>query len=290
MESVTLIIDESGAKGYSDKHEMEEGEFGILAGFLVPDEILNKVVDDFNELLSSYSPVGKKIHITDLESSIQNELRNKIYTYFKTYEVLWIYEAIYVEGYNKYVNSFNRVNKHYPRIKISKNKKQKSLHLDLFKGCFSKALDLILRYMDKPVNINVITDRVDEKILKNLKKIASSVLAIGELSTISTTGYDTETENVFKHSVTFKRSGDRANFPDGSDISFSIAIQESSLTFVADILVNSVYHHLKNNAVGKNLNSKEAINDHELSYLARGITVESSGSITDRIFSHPNYR
>lgn len=291
MESVTFVIDESGAKGYSDNHEAEVGEFGVLAGFIIPDDILNKVTYGLNELLNGYGLDVKKIHITDLEPNIQMEIRDKIYKYFKDHEVFWVYEAIYVEGYNKYVNSFERKrNKHYPRIKISKNKKRKSLHADLFKGCFSKALDLTLRFFEKPLNINILTDNIDEGTLKKFKKVANSVLSISEPTTLVTTAYNTETKSVFKRSITVKYCTGTNNYSDGSEIEFSIAIQESALTFVADILVNSVYYHLKNNAIGKKLNTKDAINGHELSYLVRGITMDSSGSIADKIFSHPNMK
>lgn len=288
MDSVTLVIDESGAKGYSDKKEAELGELGVIAGFLVPNDVLDQVVHDFNELFCDYKFDKKKIHTTDLAPAIQNKLREKVFSYFKSHQVFWVYEAIYVEGYHRYANFFKRDrNKHYPRIKASKNKIKKLLHVDLFKGCFTKALDLTLSYMERPLDIKVVTDRVDEKTLKKFEKEVYLILS-GEHRTITRSGYDSETNSVFKRELTIKRCKENNTYPDGTNINCSIKIEESTLTFVADILVNSVYHHLKKNAIGKNLNTYGAIQGHELSGLVKGNILDSSGSLADRIFYHPN--
>ena len=51
MPSVTFVIDESGAKGYSDNREKFKGEIGVVAGVLVPTERLPLVSSEIKQII-----------------------------------------------------------------------------------------------------------------------------------------------------------------------------------------------------------------------------------------------
>lgn len=98
MNTVFLVIDESGAKGYSDKKESYPGEVGVMAGFLIPEKYILMVRNELEEIKANYFS-DSKIHITDLESEDQESLRSEIYDYFIKRNIICVFEAIYSEGF-----------------------------------------------------------------------------------------------------------------------------------------------------------------------------------------------
>ena len=93
MAKVVFVLDESGAKGYSDNTESELGELGVMAGYLIPSDCLDSVRNDLEAIRSNFFTEGK-VHITDLIPHQQEELRNRIFTYFIQRNIKWVYEAV----------------------------------------------------------------------------------------------------------------------------------------------------------------------------------------------------
>lgn len=98
MEKIILVIDESGAKGYSDQQESYSGEVGVMAGFLIPDKRLKEVRKDLEDIRQRYLTNGK-LHIADLDPTQQETLRKDIFKYFLNSKIHCVYEAIHVEGF-----------------------------------------------------------------------------------------------------------------------------------------------------------------------------------------------
>jgi hypothetical protein len=97
MQSVTLVVDESGAKGFSDNREAVIGELGVIAGLLIPSKCVSRVETDISSIVSGLSSTGK-LHITDLDLSAQQKLREELFSYLLGVSACCVYEAIYVEG------------------------------------------------------------------------------------------------------------------------------------------------------------------------------------------------
>ena len=76
MKEVIFVLDESGAKGYSDNTERYLGELGVVAGYLLPSECLIRVVTELEAIRSNFFTDGK-IHITDLSPEQQEAERVK---------------------------------------------------------------------------------------------------------------------------------------------------------------------------------------------------------------------
>ena len=175
MEEIYLVIDESGAKGYSDNVESFEGEIGLMAGFIVPSAALKEIRSDLQAIRNRFLTT-EKVHITDLQSEQQHELREDLYQYIKDKNISCIYEAIYVQGFFDCFDDFKKKLKSTKQsirsnIKIPDQKIKELLHAALFEGVFCKALAYCINngYNGK-YKINVITDRIDQSIKKSSKK------------------------------------------------------------------------------------------------------------------------
>ena len=296
METVVLVMDESGAKGYSDKQESFPGELGVMAGFLLPEKHLACVSDDLNLIRDKYV-LAKKCHITDLPPKDQSCLRSDIFDYFKLRHIFWVYEATYVEGLHQHSESLKKLvteTKHdrKSKIKVSTKIRNDSLHIKLFLGAFGKGLSLAMDLVGPDLHVKVITDQVDSKLLKMFNTEACHLLHVGEPKTSVVTGFDSESKQLFRGTIKSEVTSGSEVLGDLSKVTYSISCTDSSLTFAADVVANSVHHHLKSwqqQSVGQALNSIEAIKGHVLAELVYG-TYDAAQApwITDAMYMHPN--
>ena len=87
MRHFLFVLDEAGAKGYSDKMECQPGELGVMAGYLVPYSWLDSVKAELDPMRARLLPNGKT-HITDLLARQQEELRKNIFEFFMRRNIL----------------------------------------------------------------------------------------------------------------------------------------------------------------------------------------------------------
>ena len=106
-----------------------------------------------------------------------------------------------------------------------------------------------------------------------------------------TTGFDTKTKQVVRGTITTKIASGLDALGDFSGVSYTIVCEDSPLTLAADVLVNSVNHHLKSHqarCIGVALNTENAIVSHPLSSLVYGALNDAKGNyFADAIFMHP---
>ena len=296
MPSVTFALDESGAKGYSDNREKVKGELGVVAGVLVPTEHVSRVVSDIGEITERFRTNGK-LHITDLQPSDQEFLRNQIFSYLALVNARWVYEAMYVEGlYSsaQLVSSLRENAKKNIRsgVKVPSNEKKYLLHSQLLLGAFGKAVAFCLDNVGNTVHLNVITDQLDNSIVKKFKIDANRILNIGKKSERKVTGFDTATQKVVTGSITTEITEGVDALGDFSGVTYEVAVSDSPLTLVADIIANSVHHHLsslQDKEPGCRLNTLESIRGHQLDEFVYGVTGLESDTpqVADTIFRHP---
>jgi len=297
MQSVTFALDESGAKGYSDNREKVRGELGVVAGVLVPGEHLTRVTSDIELIIEKFKTKGK-LHITDLPSSHQEALRNEIFTYLSSVNARWVYEAMYVEGLYSYAQLVSSIrdkakeNRH-SSVKVSGNEKKDLLHSELLLGAFGKAVAFCCDYVGEEAHLNVITDQLDSPIIKAFRKDADRLLNVGNKKEYEVTGFDIDTQNVVRGSISTEVIEGHDVLGDFSGISYKIEVSDSPLTLVADIIANSIHHHLSSlqaNNPGCQLNTLDAISGHPLSELVYGVTGQEIDTlqIADTIFRYPS--
>ncbi len=258
MVKVYLIIDESGAKGYSNNKEKIEGEFGVMAGYLIKDNNIQKVKLFFKEYFE-YNTKSKKIHITDLSNNEQKNYRDKLYNLFINHKISWIYNAIYVNGF----------------YNANENLSKELLHEELLKGVFTKAVSLVYdTYKDKNIHIEVITDTIDNTTLKKFNKCLNDFISISTNKNIERIhkkpNKETQRSEEFKLTTKVKLDPNISIF---ESLTYNVQCENNSLTFVADVLANTTNHYLKERVnIDKDivLNSLDAIKNHPLSHLVYG--------------------
>ena len=80
METVILVLDESGSKGYDNNQEQTQGEFGVMAGFALPESKAPQFLSGLSAIVKPFQSEGK-LHMTDLSPSKQKLLRKNLFQY-----------------------------------------------------------------------------------------------------------------------------------------------------------------------------------------------------------------
>lgn len=248
-----LVIDESGAKGYSKTNEKCKEEIGVMAGFLYSPEEVEEIKQCMDQMIGPRE--NKKIHITDSGSS--DKLREKVFLLMKKSKIRWFYQAIYVEGLYQSEFDDNRGGTCDPK---------KLLHSELFQGMLIMAISLATQLDIKYLDLQVLTDNIDKGVLNQFNKTKEDVQALY----LEKTSKIYKSKNEYAFVTTQITSNDS---PAIEDLDINIVCdQNSSLTIMADVLANSVRYYL-NKAVTENdeekeyslfLNNKQALKKHPL--------------------------
>lgn len=296
MRSVTFVVDESGAKGFSDNREVVVGELGVMAGLVIPTECVSRVEADISSIVSGLRST-EKLHITDLDLDAQQKLRKSLFSYLLSVRACWVYEAMYVEGLHSHqqlVSDMRAAAKAQRRskIKLSGNARLASLHQELFSGAFGKGVAFCIDHLGNEVSIDVIIDRVDGNALKSFDEAALRLLNAGSHKETRVSGFDPDSKTVVRGSVTTEITAGLDQLGDFTGITYNISQSTSVLTLAADVVANSVHHHLKSLQASKPgcaLNTADAIAGHPLANIVYGVTTEASlmPQVADTIFRHP---
>lgn len=297
MDKAYFICDESGAKGYSENREKYEGEIGVIAGFIIPESYILEVRLELDLIRDKYLTEGK-LHITDLESKQQEQLRYDIFEYIIGKQIPCVYEAIHVEGFyenSKFltglIEEFKKSS--HSKIKTSNNPRKELLQTELFQGAFGKAVAFCIDFINKETQLIIITDQIDYSIKKKYQSAAERLLSIGEIeSSKDITAFNSETKEILKGNITQTINDPHGVLGDFSGISFKIEIEDSSLTLAADVVANSLNYHFKNREgklIGDSLHTVVAIKNHPLQSLIYGTWVENDIKyFSDAIYQHPS--
>lgn len=294
MKKVHFICDESEAKGYADKNEKYPYEIGVVAGYFLPSDSLDEVNNDLETLTDKYKVDGK-LHIADLEPSQQESIRNDIFDYFIKKNIICAYEVIYSGGFHDNHKRLEETKGKFPRsgqssISITTKPKKEMLHVQLLTGAFAKAISFCLDNLDDKFHLEIITDRVDKKIVDMFKKEADRLIKHLPSERI-VKGYDKEKgQKVYSKTTTDIVNPDNYLL-DLSKVEYSVSVSDSPLTVAADILANSINYYFKSKNIdekGVLPNSPEAIPDHPLFRLFYGIWENKDiNYFSDAIFMHP---
>lgn len=261
MEKYYLIIDESGAKGYSKNPEQHDGEFGVMAGFLMPGEYYELYKDRFEMFVGAHNYAGKR-HITDIPVEVQQSSRERIFEVFRRGKIPWFYEAIFTQGLYESEFLEGRGGSH--------NGKE-SLHAKLFMGLMIKVFACLHKFRDDEIELIVISDRIDSGVVRIFEKEIAPYLALlhGQPIEGKFTVYDRETQQVKKYTTKSAMSPE-SKAQKYLSVHIQIICEDSAVTFAADTLANSAHYYIKKNYEEKRitqLNSKQAVSGHPLESL-----------------------
>lgn len=292
MNKLYLICDESGAKGFSDIDEQFEGEFGIFAGYFLTDKNYEKMKLEFQSIYEKYLTNNGKLHITDLDSTSQETLRNDVFSLIANNNLIIVYEAISVRGYKLNSDMISQIrNENIDNLKdkfsFSKNIDVSRLHTDLFAGIFGKSIAFGLdNFGEKEqLNVEVITDKMDKKIKKEFEHKAQELIAPFPSSS-KIKAFDKSAKKPLAKEITF--NSPQLQNDAISKVKFQIKVQDDALTLIADIIANSLYYFIKEEIVKNlsvNLNSNDAVVNYPLLKQIYGLSNEINVNfVSDIIF------
>ena len=247
MNEIYLICDESGSKGFSDKDEMFEGEFGVFAGYFLNEKNFQQMLAIFESIYCKYPVKNGKLHITDLDKTLQEQLRADIFEIFIKNKIPCVYEAISVKGYKGAADriadikneSIKALNKNYS---FSKNPHKDRLHSELFQAIFGKSIAYLLDFFANSKRIIVITDNIDAPLKKEFENKAIELIK-PFLSGTEIKAFDKNKKRPVSKEMKFGST--ELENDDISNIGFEINVEDNSLTLIADILANSIHYYFK---------------------------------------------
>ena len=263
-----FYFDESGYKGYL-QDKPDENDFCLIAGLLisVTDEpkVLSRLTELFNSIVISD---GEKLHATDIFKDGKNpNVKSQFLDFIKNEPTIHIFHsAVYCIGvyndraFTQNVLDTNKIDNSSNPIKTSLNKKKENIyHVPL--------TDIIIK-LDEFCNtdcnkLNLITDRIDESIEKESKKVINQINE-NETSSVHT-GFDTINKSVVSKTLTINIKGFDLSVNHIKEL--TIDYLNSNLTIAADIIVNLIFRHLKSkieNGFNNGLNGNEVFEDFEL--------------------------
>ncbi|QKE61884.1 hypothetical protein HNE05_00370 [Aquipseudomonas campi] len=258
MEKHYLIIDESGAKGYSRNPEQSDGELGVMTGLMIPGYTYARVKKLFESSAGDHN-LPEKRHITDIPTEAQQASRDKIFNIFKMCGIPWLYDAIFTHGLYESEFLENRG---------GNNNERELLHAKLFINVMIKAFACLHKFRDQEIELIVISDQLDSGTIKTFKRELSPYLDFLHRKPINKdiTSFNRETKKIIKSTHTSSLSPE-SNTPRFKKLDVSIICEDSAITFAADILANCTHFYIKKNYIERNitkLNSIQAIAGHPL--------------------------
>ncbi|MCG9770344.1 hypothetical protein L1D59_17260, partial [Pseudoalteromonas piscicida] len=261
METMVLVIDESGAKGYATNDEKYVGELGVMAGYLYTEREIVDIERLFRNFTSPFfKHIDGKLHVTDLDVADQNKLRDDIFYAIRETRLQWFYKAIYSEGFHQ---------SEFKEGRGGIKDKKKLLHSELFENMLRKALCMAYSLGNKNLKLVVKTDNIDSGTLKKFYNVADDLCHIflqneREIFTYIKNGNEYQ-------KITAYSSIKSDSIPKFESIVIEIECDSSPLSVAADILANSVHYHLREKQkenLGISLNNKKSIEEHPLVDLA----------------------
>ncbi len=274
-----IVLDESGAKGKSNKNEQSEGEFGIAAGFMCSVNGFKYLKEIARDIAKQAEFEGSKRHITDMKAEQICEVRESFFDFMNRFGVCWAYSAGYVNGFYEF-NDFERK----PRL----------LHSALVVQLLIKLLSRMkARYPGQSVRLNIITDLLQDSTVKIIKQEFDEIieLFINGKSSRPISRFN-KSENKIERAVSNLEIDPEVyrsvHIP---RLVYEIRCEVSDITFMADILSNSVYRHINRKLElttprDFKLESKDAISGHPLEHTCFGASDETTMSFSDLAFFH----
>ncbi|HCM1951079.1 TPA: hypothetical protein N3A08_000032 [Salmonella enterica subsp. salamae serovar 9,46:z4,z24:z39:z42] len=222
MLNQVIIIDESGAKGYAKNEESYLGEFGVMAGFLLDENDLSRMRYIIEQSFNDISSDGK-LHMASLDKQKKEIVISRVRTFLQLYKIKWTYSAIYVNGYNRFnLSSDNRQNK------------KELLHSTLFEHLMTKlvcnGIKISLSQRKKSFSLKCISDHIENSTINKFKKDMKIPLKFLRGDSI-----------IFEED----EQGNKRKVDTLENIELSISTENSSLTFISDVISYVTWKYLK---------------------------------------------
>jgi hypothetical protein len=272
-----FFCDESGRLGYVDKPENHYGEITVVAGIIVDWELKYEIDSFCEQLYLKYGSHenGSKFHITDLNDSVKIQVREEIFDFISTNNILIVYGATYFQPlYREYENQREINEKSVTGMKargigLSKNLSmfKKLSQAEAFYNFYIKAMCCAIEHTMQPISATVITDNVDNITLGQYQKNILRTHTLSSHRTLKGRHYDYETKKVEQFSVSVNVETKDPMHQLLMKSEGNIEPVNDVTSIVSDVIANSVLYYLneyRNESNFGALNCYEAIKHHPL--------------------------
>ncbi len=305
LTKIILACDESGAKGYGDRDEAFDGEVGVFAGIMIPEECVEVCLPDFQSICDRYVPDTGKFHIADLPAAQQVRLREDVYAAIGKHRLPCFWYAVHVAGFHDSYTSRKAgveeiIREHRalagePRVKRgSPRDNPPSLHVALFSGLYAHVVAFLAERGRTMVDIEVRSDQIDKPVMEEFRAEALRLLSDDPLVKQGT-GFDTVEKKVVHGEI-------RVEVKLPADLDLDIVVQRLTIrplgipdpfVIAADVLANSLNHHFSRRDEGERygpLNTPEAVAGHPLGRHLDAFEQWAPDPLGDAIWAHPKAR
>lgn len=292
-----LVCDETGSKGYSDKHEKYPGDFGLFVGLLLNEEKYHEYLNLMEEIKEKYFQGIDKVHISDAKPGDQDSIRQIVHKFILDHEIPVIFEGIYAQGFNESVSrrealrvSAKELVEEQSDIKINSRELKESLHVDLFEGLFVKGVEYYENnHGDEPFII--ITDPVDEPIKASFVSSIRNLINLGEPKIYTTKAFRPSTKTPISSNT--KISSSQNYYKPNVDMeNVCLRIESKVHALGPDVVASSLEYHVRQ--INQNrltsggtlvgLNGRDAVSGHPLEGCFKCI---DNNNFTDKEYDHP---
>lgn len=276
MIEVEFYCDEAGRLGYINQPENYRGEFTLVAGLIV--EKHNKFeVDEFCKYLVrrfGSEESGNKFHITDMEDS-RAQIREEVSHFLKILKIPLVYGANYFQPLHleyikqKEINNDSVIKMKGQCVGLSNSmaRFKKNAQAEAFFNFYCKAMCCYIQVVNQPVRGLVKTDKIDNKVYEGYKESVSRLHNLNSTRPLMGRHYDFQTGEVRGFGVSVKMQIEDPMYKLLLDSSGKVDIVDSDVSILADVVANSLNHHLVRYVAESDcgpLNSVEAITGYEL--------------------------
>ena len=294
MRDFYVVIDESGAKGYSNQREQWKGEFGLAAGIVFSYDKLSEIEKVCNSIRAQYEKNTGKTHITDLAPSEQENARQAVYQMIKDFDVNIVHSPIFVEGFCK-ANNKPSPEAESTEYRFSTHCVKESLHATLL----SNVIDYAIAYCvdvagTYDIHLYCKSDNLDEPIKKNTARITDELLNVAQEQTKAFTAFNTVTKKIEERKISIKMTSSGNCIDELEKVKVEkIVSEDTGLTFVVDVLVNSIHYFIKDyvsrqkNLSNVRLHSPNVLNDFPLKDFIYSFRNDGEICCSDSIYRYP---
>lgn len=288
--TIVVVCDESGAKGYASTPERCQGEFGCAAGILLPSTEVESVRAAARSIVTRFGVHGDKVHITEMAPAVQAQVRDAVIEYIKMRRIPCVYEAIYVDGihqqyaWERDVDQLAKASAKEAGMALPVHGQVDMLLVRLLVGVCATTIEFGHECYENGFSVRALLDRINEPILEKCRREIEVLL--GPLSS-------TEVIPVFNRGAR-RREDMRLDVkftPEPSDsvrdVTCQLDSQTNYIVLFADVLANSIAHHLKDVASSSAaLVCPAAIRGHSLAQCFYFSLLDSGLSYADTVYMH----
>ncbi len=266
---ICMVIDESGGSGYTRHRQFRPEEFGLLAGYMVPDDRLQVLRHELTGLTNQFTFPGKT-HVSDLPPEERTRLSAAIFEHFQKRNLMLFYHGEYLTHHQKFQQIFDDAVQGAKdltrgRYELPYHFKNDQFHAWLFDSMLQKAIHYCKHFVAPIFELRVIFDTISKGLLRKMRNVAQDLVNLSRAKVESVNAFDKLKQEKVSRPFCVHDQVMQTYY---SGFGISVEYEDSPLTLAADAFASSLRLHVESviNELGcVNLEQKDTLSGHPLS-------------------------